>query len=927
MMLPISTVFAVAMLAAQDSEPPKAPTLALESYRLPNGLRVALHRDPEVPRVSVCVAYHVGSKNERAGRTGFAHFFEHMMFRGTKNVSSYDVPLQETGAESNAMTSEDFTIYFETVPSNFLERALYLEAERLAFLPSALNQEKFDTEREVVKNERRESFDNTPYGLSEETILANVFPKGHPYSWSVIGSMTDLNRATLDDLKQFFYEFYHPGNATLCLAGDFDVETARALIAKYFGPLERGPEVQPVTAEAAPAHAKRIELPDRVQLPRLYWSWPTVADAHPDTPALDALATILTGGEASRLHRALVLESRVAKDVAAASDSKDIAGLFTIQSTPVEGKTTADVAAILTKELDRIRAEPPSAAELQRALAYYEKGFYSRLTSPLMRAVTIATGFARENDAAYYRRDFERHFQVKPEEIQRVAKTYLNPEMFVLEIRPAKAGEKAATATDAGPLASSARGPAIVARAPKPGPDWTKMPGPTQPQAFRAPAIIQRKLSTGLDVWIVPWRTLPIVQARMLLPGGTSEDSPEKSGLAYLTATLLTQGTTTKTATELAEAFGILGASPTAAASSDRIVLGFGSVARHFDATLALVGEMLSTPRFEPSDFARERDLQLADLLQGPDDVDWIAGRAFRALLYGQRHPYGQPAEGYPNTLRNLTVEDAHAFHRAHVGPGGATLVLVGDVEPERVLASLEKALAGWKNATSPPPKRPPAASPTEPGVAYFVDKPGAVQSVISVGRPWVDRQDPRYFATLIGNRILGGDFLSRLNRNLRETNGFTYGAGSYFQFRHTGSVWFVRTSVRTDATAPALKEVVAELDGLAGDKPFTAEEISVARGAEAKSYPETFEAPSSIVEIVSEIAEFDLPPDYLETYLERLQAPKPEEISRSMTEVVKPRQRLILIVGDRKSVEPELRRAGFRQIQLVDPNGTIIAR
>src|SRR4051794_18994590 len=256
--------FAIALLLLSPivsrAEEVALPKLPMESYRLPNGLRVVLHRDPSVPRVSVCVAYHVGSKNESAGRTGFAHFFEHMMFRGTKNVPNYDIPLQETGAQSNAFTTEDLTVYYETVPTSFLDRALYLEAERLAFLPSALDQDKFNTEREVVKNERRQSYENVPYGLAEETILANVFPKGHPYSWSVIGSMKDLDAASLKDLRQFFGEFYHPGNASLCLAGDFDVEAARASIRKYFGPIPAGNPVRPVVAPAPP-------LPDSVTLP------------------------------------------------------------------------------------------------------------------------------------------------------------------------------------------------------------------------------------------------------------------------------------------------------------------------------------------------------------------------------------------------------------------------------------------------------------------------------------------------------------------------------------------------------------------------------------------------------------------------------------------------------------------------------------
>ena len=353
-----------------------------------------------------------------AGRTGFAHFFEHMMFRGTKNVPNYDIPLQETGAQSNAFTSEDMTVYFETVASNYLERALYLEAERLAFLPSALDQKKFDTEREVVKNERRQSVDNVPYGLSEEILQANVFPKGHPYSWTVIGSMKDLGAATLDDLKRFFAEFYTPANATLCLSGDFDPARAKALIETYFGVLAPGTAPPKVSVPSSPAVSRKLVQADEVQLPRVYWNWPTVADDHADSPALEVLASVLAGGEASRLHKALVLEKRLSTDVGADSGTKEAAGTFTIQSTAAEGKSLAEIEPVIAAEIERLQAAPPTAAELRRVLAKYEYGTYKALTAPLGRAIVLATGFAQHDDPNHYQRDFERHFQVTAADIQ-----------------------------------------------------------------------------------------------------------------------------------------------------------------------------------------------------------------------------------------------------------------------------------------------------------------------------------------------------------------------------------------------------------------------------------------------------------------------------------------------------------------------------
>ena len=474
------------------------------------------------------------------------------------------------------------------------------------------------------------------------------------------------------------------------------------------------------------------------------------------------------------------------------------------------------------------------------------------------------------------------------------------------------------------------------ARVPEAGPDWSKMPGPGDPRAFHAPKVVRRTLSTGLRVWVAPWHTLPIVNASLLIPAGTADDPEGKSGLATLTATLLDKGhgegdmgVGRMSATELAEALEVLGVTPSAHATADTTTLGFSAVSRNLDPALALIAPMLARPLFAEEDVDRERQLQLADLLQGPDDPSWIAQRAFRALLFGQGHPYGLPADGFPETVRALSVADVRAFRNAHLLPRGSTLIVVGDVEPDALLKSLEATFLQWNGGAQ---KAEPRAIPKpdgrpEPGVAFLADKPGAVQSVLSVGRRWVDRDDPRYFATLVGNRVLGADFLSRINQNLREKNGYSYGAGSAFHYRRTGSVWGVNTSVRADATAPALEEVLSELDDVRKERPLTDEEIAVARDAEARSYPETFEDPSGIAGLLAEMALHGLPDDYPETFLDRLAATKPDEIREVMAELVDPSKRTILVVGDRESVAPKLEALKFEEVRQVDPDGKPLPR
>jgi zinc protease len=913
--------------AAALAPAPKAPDLALEAYTLPNGLKVALHRDPIVPRVTVTVAYHVGSKNEKAGRTGFAHFFEHMMFRGTKNVPNYDIPLHEVGAESNAFTNQDMTVYFETVPTNFLERALYLEAERMAFLPSALDQHKFDTEREVVKNERRQSYENRPYGLDQEAITAALFPAGHPYSWSVIGSMDNLNKATLDDLKQFFAEFYHPANATLCLAGEFEPAAAKALIEKYFGPLRAGTPPAAVLVPDAPAKAAKLVRLDRVQLPRVYWNWPGVASDHPDAPALDLLTRVLAGGETSRLHRALVLEKRVSKDVSAVAGGWEASGRIGIQSTAaIAGsaeKSLAEIESVLESAVKAVQTSPPSDAELARALALYEKASFARLTSPLGRAVTLAVGFAQNSDARHYQKIFARYYQVTPADLSRVALKYLTPDKVVVWTESVKRGQTRSEAAKAGPSSSaaSAAAPAVV-RAPDGGLDWSKLPGPSAATPFKAPNFVRKTLSNGLDVWLAEWKTLPLVSVSLSLPAGTADDPDGKSGLASLAAALFDKGTKNITATELAESLETLGVRLGVGSSADTTDVDFDTISRNLEPALKQVTEVLSSPRFDPKDFSREQALALARLVEGPDNVSWLAGRAFPVLLYGKGHPYANPSDGYSATVKALTLEDVKAFHSERLGPRGATLVVVGDVDSSALFALLESTLGTWKANNAKPASRTTTAAAAEPGLIYFVDKPGAVQSVLNVGRRWVDRADPSYYATLLGNRILGGDFLSRLNQNLREKNGYTYGARSSFRFRRTGSTWSVSTAVRADATAPALKEALGELDGLLHDKPLKPDEITTALDALVRSYPSTFQSPGSIAGILSEMAEFHLPAEYLDTFVSALRSTSADGIGKAMAEVVAPAERVILIVGDRKVVAPKLTELGFSKIRPITYDG-----
>lgn len=897
------------------------PQLPVESYRLSNGLKVALSADPTAPQTTICVTYHVGSKNERLGLTGFAHFFEHMMFRGTKNIPNFDKPLQEAGGSPNAFTSTDVTVYFETVPSNYLERALFMEAERMAFLDSALDLNKFDTEREIVKNERRQRMENVPYGLADETIASYLFPKGHPYSWSVIGSMNDLNNADLGDLRQFFIEFYHPGNATLAVVGNFDIESAKIWIERYYGALRSGPEIKVVEADDPSPVSRLVSQLDQVQFPRVYWAWPTVPQTNADAPALELLATILADGDASRLQQALMIDKTLASEVSASSDTQEIAGMFSIDAIVAPGKTTDEVEQAIQSELEKIRSTPPSEKEVVRAQRKYQKEMLEFLTDTTGRAFAIGMGLAQFDNPHRYQVEYRDRSNVTPEDIQRVAATYLRQDKVVLHILPTPEGEEESPAVLAGPLPTDAPAVASVDRNPSSEVEWSNLPGSGAEQEYVPPSFETYRLSNGLNVWVSQWNTLPLVSVQLVVPVGSAGAPGERAGLANLTARLWEKGTLELTSTEFAAMLDGLGTTLSVGAGRDTTELSFTVVKDSLLEALALVGSMVSQPRFDQDDFDREQALVLSDLASGPDNPQWIASRVLPGLIYGRENPYGLPVSGYASTVKEFTRDQVQEFYENHFAPKDATLIVVGDVDADKLVAQLEQTWGKWDGSSTRSLRGKPEPM-DERSTVYVIDKPGAVQSVLSLGRIWRDRRDPGYSATQIGNRVLGGDFLSRLNQNLRERNGYTYGARSGFRYRQDGGEWTVGTNVRADVTGAALKEIMTELKAAGNDRPLSDSEIDIARAAELNTFPSQFESPGQIAEVLASLARYQLPSDYLQGVTQRLRSAENQEIARLLSELANPEAQAVLVVGDRGEVEKQLKDAGFDQLTFLDVDG-----
>lgn len=910
--------------AQKASKTVLVPDVATSEFTLANGLKVVLRRDQSVPRVNVIMAYHVGSKNESVGRTGFAHFFEHMMFRGTKHVANYDKPLQEAGATSNAFTSEDMTVYFETVPSNFLERALYLEADRLAWLPTALDQSKFDTEREVVKNERRQSYENVPYGLAEETILANLYPAGHPYRWSVIGSMGDLSKSTLADLKQFFAEFYHPANATLCLVGDFDPKQAEALIRKYFIPIAAGPVPKPSPPPVVKAVAKSVTLVDQVAQPRVYWVWPAVNENAPDAPALELLGQILSSGDASRLHERLVVKDQSATSVSLNLNGSELDGFMQMSATVAPGHNLNEVEAAIADELSKLKTTAPSQREIDRMKAQYELSAFAPLEDPQSLGFALAIGSAQYGNSKHFRTEIERVLAVTAEQVHMVAQKYLTDQKLQLIIKPAKPGEtKTPAVTGIGPVGVVANASMAFREPSKSEVDWSLMPGPKERPRFDPPAYEKRKLTNGMELWHSR-RDTPLVHLEILMKGGTLDDPLGKDGLAQISGRLFDKGTKLKTNRQLTEEFELLGTTPQVLIGPDQSSISLTLLPRSTGPALVLVSEILRQPRLETEEFDRQKRLMLAALQRGPDSPGYLAGRAYNKLMFGDKSRFGHPADGTMASLQGLHLAETASFLKQLTDPSKAKVFVVGNMSTDAAVATLEASLGSWKTIPEQAPAaqvRPSGSRSGKPGTVYLVDKPGAVQSVIRVGRLWKSRLDKAtYLPGQLGNYTLGGDFLSRLNQNLRERNGYSYGAGSGFVYIPGGDRWSVGTSVRADVTGAALKEIFKELDGLAknGPQPLTEQDLGLARDALIQNFPDSFATPDGVLSAMTELAEFGLGRDEWVTFQDRVASVTDESVKQVMAETVDRNPQLIVIAGDRKSLEPQLQAAGFKTIVVI---------
>jgi zinc protease len=911
-----------------ESRKPQIPGLKIEKYTLPNGLTVILHEDHKTPVVSVNVLYKVGSKDEKPGRTGFAHLFEHMMFQGSKNHDTdYFLPLEKLGAELNGETSEDETVYYETVPSNALELALWLEADRMGFLPPALTQEKLDNQREVVKNERRQSVDNVPYGQTEEMSLKALYPPEHPYHHSVIGSMADLSAARLDDVAAFFRTYYVPNNAILCVAGDFEPAQTKQWIERYFGPLSRGPDVKhPQRSVPALSASSHIRSTDAVSLPRAQLIWPTVPANHPDEPALDVLAAVLGGlPKENRLFRSLMYDRQLAASVSASHPTQLLAGTFEVGLYARPGEALDELVKIADAEIERLKTEGPTPLEVKKAQNERESEVIMGLQSATRKAAILNQSMQVHGDPLGYRTELERIFAVTPDDVKRVARQYLGARRIELDVLP---GAPAARP----PEAAVDRSKQVPFESPKLAEvkdtfDRSVMPklGPTP--RFVPPPFVRRTLSNGLPLLIVERHELPIVTFDLIARSGETSTPKGKEGLGSLAASLLDEGTKTRDSLQIAGEQAEIGAALVAAGELESTTVSLTTLTRHLERGLDLYADVILNPSFPEKELHRLKLQRLAQLKARADHAEQTAAAVFPRLPYGPDHPYGRPDAGTPASVQSITRDDATAFYKQIMVPGNATLVIVGDVHPDAITTAFEARLRAWTPGPVPPaPSVAPPASPPRRGV-YLIDKPAAAQSVLKVGRIGAARKSPDFFNLRVMNAILGGQFASRINLNLREDKGFSYGADSNFSFLKGPGPFEAGATVQTAVTKESLVEIMKELTDITSRRPVTDAELSFAKQGIIQGFPGRFETTFAVAGQIAVLVTYDLPDDEFAHYQERVEAVTRADVDRVAREFITPANMSILIVGDRSQVEGSLKTLPFvDSIQRLDTEGNPLA-
>ncbi|MGQ0528519.1 MAG: M16 family metallopeptidase [Panacagrimonas sp.] len=899
------------MAATSSAAAPRfEPDIPYHKHILPNGLTLIIHQDRKAPVVAVNVWYHVGSKDERPGRTGFAHLFEHLMFNGSEHHNDeFFRPLEAVGASKmNGTTWYDRTNYFQNVPTSALDLALWLESDRMGHLLGAIDQKKLDEQRGVVLNEKRQG-ENQPYGKSDDLIAAATYPAGHPYSWTTIGSEADLKAATVDDVKQWFAEHYGAANAVLVIAGDVDPDTVKQKVELYFGDIPAGPaRMRHGPWVAKMSGTKRASLQDRVPQARITKVWNIPGFCEHDTNLLSLASEILAGGKTSRLYQRLVYKDRIATQVGAGIGPFEIASQFTLDALVAPGVDPAVVERAMDEELARFVKQGPTAEELTRVRTGVHADFLrglERIDGFGGKSATLAQYEVYCGSADWYKQEFKWIAEAQPETLRKASAEWLSDGQFVLRVEPYPEYVTAST-----------------------GADRSKLPAVGDAPALELPALQRGRLSNGIEVLVAEQHAAPVVQLAMLFDAGYAADQNEKPGTARMTLDMLDEGAGKRDALAIAQRQEELAVQIGAQSNLDSSVLLMNSLSHKLPESLDLLADILLRPSFPEAELARLKQQRLAAIQQEKSQPQGMAGRVYPALLYGQGHAYSsaRSGSGTEASVAALSVQDLQGFHARWLRPDNVRILVVGDTTLAAIQPLLERAFGNWTKPSAPLPNKNLASveRPQKPRV-FLLNKTEATQTLLLAAHVAPPKADEDDTAMNLASSVLGGMFVSRLNMNLREDKHWSYGASSSLGSARGQRPYVVYSQVQADRTVDSVKEILKELHGITGKAAITSQELQLAADNLVVGLPGDNETSAEVAASYLNILQFGLKDSYYNDLVPEVQALSVDKVNEAARKLIHPDALTWVIVGDLAKIEAPLRALNLGEVKVLDADGKVL--
>ena len=908
-------------------------SIDFEKYQLENGLDVVLHQDKSDPIVSLAIQYGVGSNREKTGRTGFAHLFEHMLFQESENVpqDQFFKKIQDAGGTLNGGTWKDGTIYYEIVPNNALETVLWLESDRMGFLINTVTESAFYNQQEVVQNEKRQRVDNNPYGHTSWVIDKNLYPEGHPYNWQVIGELVDLQNATIDDVREFYNSYYGPNNATLVLAGDFETEDAKALIKKYFGEINPKEEVaklepQPVTL----SKTKRLFHEDNfATAPQLNMVWPTPQQYKEDAYALDFLAELISNGKKAPLYQVLVKDKNLTSRTTAYNNSQELAGEFYITITANNGVNLNEVETGIFKAFKILEIEGVSDRDIERIKSGLETNFYNGIGSVLGKSFQLAQYNVFAGDPGFITTDIENIKKVNKEDVMRVYEKYIKNKPFIMTSFVPKGQLTLVTE-------NSTKAPVIeekiseniaktiesskekISKTPS---NFDRSVEPSQgiSPKLNIPSSWTTTLGNGMKVYGIEQNEIPTVNFSLVMEGGHLLDDINKNGVANLMTDIMMEGTANKTPLELEEEIEMLGARINMYTTRESIVISANCLVRNFDETLALVEEILLEPRWDEEEFSRIKIKTINEIKRSDANPNVVAGRVYNKILYGENHIFSYPISGTVASVEAITIEDLKTFYYKNFSPSISNFHIVGaitELDSKNNLASIGKKWAA-KEVVIPSYL---AENNRDKASLYFVDIPGAKQSVLNIGYISMARTDKDFYSAEVMNYKLGGSFSGNVNLILREEKGYTYGARTGFNGSKIKGTFKASSSVRTNTTGESVsifKEQIADYKN-----GISQEDLDFTKNAMIKSNARRFETQFSLLGMLQEMSTYNLPVDYIAKEEALISAMTLEQHKDLANKYLDESKMAYVIIGDAATQFSQFKDMGFDEVMLMSKEG-----